>query len=137
LTGSDAPRKKHVTFKKPCRGLKVDMGTGNTAEKRIRKHFSLSIKDKVTEKVVRKSILQNLPQGSSSEEVYSFLKKRKIGKDKLSSFYPLDEKGEIACRIEFDPESGYIVQEHYCVVFRMDERKKLKDIQLNTWYTGP
>jgi hypothetical protein len=116
--------------------LKVDRGNGNSAEKRVRKHFAIAESEVVNQKTIRSAILAKLPVGSSEEQVKSFLKKSGIGEDNLSAYYPL-EKGRITCRIEFDPNSGWIVHKHYGIFFMMDEKKCLKEVSIEVWFTGP
>jgi hypothetical protein len=116
---------------------KIDLGNGNRADKRVRKHFSVPEDKPLTPAAIRAAILAGLPAGSSEEQVYAFLKKCGIGKDKFSRFYPLSKDGEIVCRIEFDPGTGDIVSTHYGIILRVDADKELRDVEVKEWLTGP
>jgi hypothetical protein len=118
-------------------GVLVVLCNGNRAQKRVRKHFAIPDKTRVTEATIRDAILAGLPLGSSEDQVYGFLKKCGIGKDKFSSFYPLDGTGKLICRINLDPGTCDIVHTHYGIFFRVEADKGFQDVEVQEWYTGP
>jgi hypothetical protein len=117
--------------------LEIDRGNWNTAQKRVRKHLGIPEPTPVNPATIRSAILAKLPAGGTDEQIYSFLKKSGVGVDKFSSYHPAGEKDVIVCRIEFDPGSGDLVHTHYGIFFRLDARKRLRDIEVNEWFTGP
>jgi hypothetical protein len=116
--------------------ITIRAGNRNTANKRVRKHFAIPDEKAVNKDSIRSTLAVSLPRGSSEQDVYSFLTKCGIGKDQLSSYFPLKE-GVISCRIEFDPKSGQLVHEHYLITFLMDQSKTLAGIVVDEWTTGP
>jgi hypothetical protein len=137
LHGIELSQEEEKRLRRALPQAKIDLGNGNRARKRVRKHFAIPDKTPLTEATIRAAILAGLPAGSSEKQVYAFLNKCGIGKDKFSSFYPLDERGVIVCRIEFDPGTGDIVHTHYGIFFRVDADKGLRDVEVKEWYTGP
>jgi len=43
----------------------------------------------------------------------------------------------ITCRIEFDRQSPGVVKESYGVFFLLDQQRRLKDVKVEKWLTGP
>jgi hypothetical protein len=116
--------------------LKVDRGNGNSAEKRVRKYFTIPDSKGVNQSTIRSAILTRLPIGSSIEKVNEFLKATGLDKDRHSGIHPI-EQGRIVCRIGYDPESGWIVHKSYAIVFLIDAQKELTEIEVREWLTGP
>ena len=137
LDGIRIGKKEEQSLRRALPKMTIEQGNGNTAQKRVRKHFAIPEAKALTSKTIRAAIFAKLPTGSTEDQVSSFLKKSGIGKDKFSSHYPADEKGVVVCRIEFDPASGEIVHTHYGIFFQLDNRKRLKDVEVKEWYTGP
>lgn len=118
----------------------IDRGNGNTAQKRIRKHFAIPESTPLMPDTIRAALLASVPKGSSRSQVFEFLKKSGIGKDKFSYYYADEvsmKDGEIGCRITFDPDSGELVHTHYWIGFLFDDQKRLKNVEVKEWYTGP
>ncbi len=109
----------------------------SSATERFRQHFQLPEGRELTPASAREALLAKIPPGSSEQEVYGFLKKAGIGSDGLSSFYPADKDGVIVCRIEFDRKSPGVVKESYGVFFLLNEQRRLKDVKVEKWLTGP
>ena len=137
LAGIRISKKEEGRLRKALPKAEIDQGNGNTAQKRVRKHFAIPEESPLTSQTIRAAILARLPVGSREGQVSSFLTSAGIGKDKWSSHYPADEQGKIVCRIEYDPGSGEIVHTHYGIFFRFDDRKRLKDVEVQEWKTGP
>lgn len=110
---------------------------GSSATERFRRYFQLAEVRDLTPESARQALLAKMPPGSSEQHVYEFLKKAGIGSDGLSSFYLADKEGTIVCRIEFDRKSPGVVQESYGVFFLLDKQRRLKDVRVEKWLTGP
>jgi hypothetical protein len=102
-----------------------------------RQYFQLPDGKELTPESARQALLTKIRLGAPEQEVYEFLKKAGIGSDRLSSFYPADKDGVIVCRIEFDRESPRVVKESYGVFFMLDQQRRLKDVKVEKWLTGP
>ncbi len=109
----------------------------SSATERFRQYFQLAEGRELTPESARQALLTKIRPGSSEQEVYEFLKRAGIGSDGLSSFYPADREGVIVCRIEFDRGSSGVVKESYGVFFLLDEQRRLKDVKVEKWLTGP
>src|SRR5262249_19994269 len=122
-------------LQKPMPDLKIERGNDNTAQKRVRKFFAITDKESLTAESIRSAVLNKIPLGSIEKQVRAALKTSGATDDEFTSISSLEN--ELACYIGYDPGSGYIVHTHYCIGFEMDAEKKLKDIQVKVWYTGP
>ena len=105
-------------------------------EQRTRRYFEIPASQQVSAAAIRSAILNGTPLESSPKQVYAYLERRGIGKDGLSSYFPLNEKGEIVCRVEYHPKTLDVVKNSFGVFFIIDHDKKLKDIQVQEWRTG-
>ena len=109
----------------------------SSATERFRKYFQLADGKELTPESGRQALLAKIRPGAAEQEVYEFLKRAGIGSDGLSSFYPADKDGVIVCRIEYDRLSPGVVKESYGVFFLLDQQRRLKDVQVEKWLTGP
>jgi len=109
----------------------------SSATERFRQYFQLADGKELTPESARQALLTKVRPGTSEQEVYEFLKRAGIGADGLSSFYPADKEGVIVCRIEFDRKSLGVVKESYGVFFLLDQQRRLKDVKVEKWLTGP
>ena len=109
----------------------------SSATERFRRHFHLANGKELTAESARQALLTKIRPGAAEQEVYQFLKTAGIGSDGLSSFYPADKEGVIVCRIEFDRKSPGVVKESYGVFFVLDQQRRLKDVKVEKWLTGP
>ena len=105
-------------------------------EQRTRDYFQIPSSQQVSAATIRSAALSGVPLGSSTKQVYAYLERRGIGKDGLSSYYPVDEKGEIVCRVEYDPKSLDVVKKSFGIIFVVDTEGKLRDILVKEWLTG-
>lgn len=105
------------------------------AEVRLRRYFQLSKHADIESKP--SPLLSKLPVGTAEKEVYEFLDNSGIGKDGMSSYYPAGERGDIGCRVEYDLSLPGLVKEHFGVLIRLDDDRKVKEIVVMRWLTGP
>lgn len=108
-----------------------------TAQYRLIDYFELNEIREFTPESARTALLSKMPVGTQETEIYDFLNKKGIGKDNLSSFHPADGRDQIVCRIEYDPNLPGLVKKHFGIFFLLDEEKKLRDIRIKPWVTGP
>ena len=106
-------------------------------EQRTRRYFEMSPSQQVSMTTIRAAILSRVPLGSSANDVHRYLEARGIGKDGLSSHHPVNDTGEIVCRIEYNPKTLDVVKKSFGVIFAMDANGKLRDIEVKEWLTGP
>lgn len=107
-----------------------------SAEQRLRAYFKISSSAPLTREVIRAAILREIPVGSAEEVIYAYLKRANIGTDHLSSYSQSSERREIIVRIEYDTKEIDLVKKHYAVIFYLDEKRLLKDIEVKEWLTG-
>ena len=108
-----------------------------TAEYRLRDLFQIGDPEVLSPESFRSALLEKLPRGLEEEAIYRYLDERLAGKDRFSSYSRANDSGQILLRINQDPTLPMPVKKHFGVVFLLDEKEKLKDVQLNSWVTGP
>ena len=104
------------------------------AEIRLRKYFQ--IPESETVEATPSPILSKLPIGSLENRVYQFLDSVGIGKDSMSSYFRLNDRNEIVCRVEYDRHNFGTVKESFGIIFIFDQGKKLSGITVKRWLTG-
>jgi Leucine Rich repeat len=127
-------------LKQALPNTEIIRGNGNTAQKRIRRHFAIPESTPLKPDTIRAALLAAVPKGSSRPQVLALLKNSGIGKDTFSYYYTDEDSmkdGGIGCRITFDPDSGELVHTHYWIGFLFDGQKRLTDVEVKEWYTGP
>ncbi len=92
----------------------------SSATERFRQYFQLADGRELTPESARQALLTKIRLGVAEQEVYEFLK-----------------RAGIVCRIEFDRESPGVVKESYGVFFLLDQQRRLKDVKVEKWLTGP
>ena len=105
-------------------------------EQRTRRYFEIPASQQVSAATVRAAILNRVPLGSSVSQVQAYLERRGIGKDGLSSFYPLNAQREIVCRVAYNPKTVDMVKNSFGIFFIMGRDKTLKDLRIQEWRTG-
>lgn len=105
------------------------------AELRLRRYFhinnNLSLESKPS------PLLAGLPVGTPEKEIYAFLDENGVGRDGMSSYYPAGERREIVCRVEYDLRTPELPAESSGVLIRLDDNRKLREIVVLRWLTGP
>lgn len=110
-----------------------------SAEQRMRTYFKIESSAPLTKEVIRRAILHELPVGTTEEAIYAYIQSAKIGSDHLSSYspsVPRSEQNEIVIRIEYDPKEANLTKKHYALIFYLDKKRQLKDIEVKEWLTG-
>ena len=108
-----------------------------TAEYRLLDLFQISDQEALSPESFRKAVLEKLLPGTEEEAIYRYLEERLAGKDPFSSYHRAEDHGRIVCRIEYDPTLPGLVKKHFAVTFLLDGSKKLRDVHLASWVTGP
>ena len=106
-------------------------------EQRVHRYFKMPASQQVGTTTIRSAILNSVSLGASASDVYGYLEHRGIGKDGLSSYYPLNEQGEIVCRVEYNPKTLSVVKKTFGIIFVMGTEGKLRNIKVKEWLTGP
>ena len=114
-----------------CHGSSVEL------DQRVRRYFDIPQSQEVNAPSIRSAIIRHVPLGSSTDIIYAYLDQVGIGKDRLSSYYPVNDQGDIVCRIEFDPQSVELVKKSVGIILATNSEHKLKDIHVKEWLTGP
>ena len=101
---------------------------------RIRAEFGIGVHDAIGTNEIRSAILKSLPVGTTEGDVLAYLHRRTDG-DKCAVISA--DTNQINCRIDYDPNAVGIVKTSYAIQFFLNERKALKDVQVQEWLTGP
>lgn len=112
-----------------CQGTKR-----SEAEIRLRKYFQISESEAV--EAIPNPIVSKLPEGSSENTVYQFLDSVGIGKDSMSSYFLLNDRNEVVCRVDYDRRNPGVVKESFGIIFIFNQEKKLNGITVKRWLTG-
>jgi hypothetical protein len=109
----------------------------NTAESRLRKHLQIGPATPLTEPTIRAAALRLLPVGSDESDVREIVTASGIGGDGLSSYYPPGANGVAHIVIRLDSSTFGSVKREYSLALQFTRERKLDDIQVKTWLTGP
>jgi hypothetical protein len=104
----------------------------------VHDHFNITADQEITEDGIRSAILGQLKLGSREDEIYNFLKRRKIGGDPLSAYYKCNEKQPfILCQIDYDPKTFGFVKESYLITFELaGSPPTLQEVKVSRKLTG-
>ena len=116
--------------------LLAGCNAADETRERVRRYFEIPAGQKIVAETIRAAILATVPPGSGTDEVYAYLKRRGIGNDGLSSWYPAED-GRIVCRVDDNPETLGLVKQSFGIFFLLDQNGKLKDVEAREWLTGP
>lgn len=105
-------------------------------EQRLRHYFGISTGAKVNPGTIQSAILRDLSTGVSAQTIYDYLDKKGIGRDGLSSYYPINPAGEIVCRVDFNPKAFDLVKKSYVIIFSMETNDQLKNVSVKENLTG-
>jgi hypothetical protein len=108
-----------------------------TAEYRLLDIFQLGDLGNLSAGSLRSALLEKIPFGTSGEQIYDYLEERLVGNDPFSSYYRAEDDKRIVCRMDYDPTLPGLVKKHFSVTFFLDEDKKLREVRLDSWLTGP
>jgi hypothetical protein len=109
----------------------------NTADARLRKHLAIAPATPLTEPEIRAAALRLIPIGSDETQVQKTVADFGVGRDGLSSYYPPDADGVAHIMIGLDPTTFGIVKREYSLALQFNRERKLEDIRVKTWLTGP
>ena len=107
-------------------------------EQKIRQYFDMRPSQDVSGTTIQSAISESLPRGSSSAEVYNYLEKHGIGKDRFSHYDKLSN-GEIICRVNIPTSKilgQIIVVKNYIIIFAIGSDDYLKGIEVKEGFTG-
>ena len=106
-------------------------------EQRIRNYFNISSQQQINNSSIKDSILMEIPVGSSFEQALGYLTSKKIGRDALSTFYPINKDKIIIIRTEYNPRFFFVVKRRYTIKLMFGVDDKLQDINIESVAIGP
>ncbi len=109
----------------------------NTADARLRKHLRIEPSATLTEPEIRAAALRLIPVGSDESQVRRIVGAAGIGADRLSSYHPPDADGMAHILVGLDSSTFGVVKREYSLALQFSRERKLQDIQVKTWLTGP
>jgi hypothetical protein len=86
---------------------------------------------------IQAAISQNLPTGSSRNDVERFLAVRGIGRDEGSICSPEPNGLDITCQLGVDHHSWELIRETFHVSFTFDSGRRLRDITVGSTFSFP
>lgn len=106
---------------------------GGDADRRVAKYFDIPVEHSPS--AIRQQLLRKFPPGTAADRIYSAISQGGIGRDGVSSFYPADKNNVVVVRSGF--RGPTVVATHYGIFFKLDARRRLNDITVQQWFTGP
>jgi hypothetical protein len=109
----------------------------DSAEQRLRQYFALPAGGSSDTLALSTAILEQLQRGTPEEQIAATLKSRGVGGDSLSRYYPPTNSDTGIVRVEHDSRGANIVMKSYGVRLVFDSNRKLSDVRVSEWLTGP
>jgi hypothetical protein len=130
-------------FIKICRYLLITglvlmigcFGANIYSNTQIKNYFGLVNSERIDTASIRSALLKAFPQGSTYDQVSNFLKQKIVDKREKGIIIP-DKDNGILWRVTVNNRVSIIALE-YAVFFHFDADKKLQDIKVEEWLTGP
>ena len=104
-------------------------------ELRIEKYLGVKASTNPTE--LRKELLAAIPVGTSEQQLYDLLNESGAAKDPFASWYAAGKDDVVVFRTGKDMRHSAIVYTEYAVFFQLGADRKLHNIQVKEWLTGP
>jgi len=111
--------------------------SADSAEQRLRQYFALPAGVSSDTLALSAAILQQLHPGTPEEQIAATLRSRGVGSDSLSQYYPPTDSDTGIVRVEHDSRGPNIVVTSYGVRLVFDSNRKLSDVRVSEWLTGP
>ena len=86
---------------------------------------------------LRTELLQTIPVGTTEQQLYDRLKSARISEDPFASWYRADKDSVVVFRTGRDNRVASVVAKEYAVSFYLDSTRRVRDIQVQEWLTGP
>ena len=104
-------------------------------EHRIQRYLGVSASTNPQQ--LRIELLQTVPVGTTEQHLYDRLKSARISEDPFASWHPADKNNVVLFRTGRDNRFMDVVTREYAVFFYLDAARKVRDIQVREWLTGP
>lgn len=120
-------------------GISTTESWADSAEDRIRSHFSIPASDRLTEDTIKQAVLRVLPVGSPAISIRPKLFDLGIGERGLSRYVESEKDNVAVIRIEYDPKTFDVVKKSYIISLYLtsDPIRTIQDVTAKEWLTGP
>lgn len=111
----------------------------DSAEDRIRSHFSIPASVRLTEETIKQAVLRVLPVGSPAISIRPKLLDLGIGERGLSKYVKSEKDNVAVIKIEYDPKTFDVVKKSYTISLYLtsDPIRTIQDVTVKEWLTGP
>lgn len=112
------------------------LSSNSEIKHRTRYYFGISLLTQVKPETIQSKITERLPIGSSIDEIYSFIKSSRIGKDRFSICIPQNRSENynqnVICQIHTNANmiSLDFRRVSYDILLKVDHQGRLDDIQV-------
>jgi hypothetical protein len=132
-------RWKAIGFLLVSLGISITESWADSAEDRIRSHFSIPASVRLTEETIKHAVLRVLPVGSPAISIRPKLLDLGIRESGLSKYVESEKDNVAVIRIEYDPKTFDIVKKSYIISLYLtsDPIRTIQDVTVNEWLTGP
>ena len=134
-----ANRWKAVVFLLVSLGISITESWADSAEDRIRSHFSIPGSTILTEETIKQAVLRVLPVGSPAISIKAKLLDVGIGERGLSRYIEPEKDNAAVIRIDYDSKTVEILKKSYIISIYLtsDPIRTIQDVTVTEWLTGP
>ena len=113
--------------------LSLGCSSRHDAQQRIAQYFNVPAER--SPNLIREQLLKKFPVGTSEAAIIGAIQHSAIGRDHVSSYYPAGARNIITVRTGF--RGLDVVYTEYGIRFVLGADRRLEDIQVEEWLTGP
>jgi hypothetical protein len=119
-------------------GISTTESWADSAEYRIRAHFSIPTSVRLTEETIKQAVLRVLPVGSPAISIRPKLLDLAIGERGLSRYIESEKDNVAVIRIEYDSKTFEVVKKSYIISIYLtsDSIRTIQDVTVKEWLTG-
>ena len=130
---------KAVVFFLVSLGISITQSWADSAEDRIRSHFSIPGSGLLTEETIKQAVLRVLPVGSPAISIRAKLLDVGIGERGLSRYIEQEKDNVAFIRIDYDSRTFEIVKKSYIISIYVTSGpiRTIQDVTVKEWLTGP
>jgi hypothetical protein len=132
-------RWKAIGFLLVSLGISITESYADSAEDRIRSHFSIPASVRLTEETIKQAVLRKLPVGSPAISIKAKLFDFGIGERGLSRYIESEKDKVAVIRIDYDPKTFEVVKKSYIISIYLtaESIRMIQDVNVKEWLTGP
>lgn len=108
----------------------------NSSDERLRKVLGIPTGTNISEAIVTERVQRIVPIGTAEPEAAKMVAALGVGKDSLSSYTLISNRGMAVVRIEYDPSTFGVVKSQWIITLHLDSSMKLSSVTAKRYLTG-